>query len=472
MASAEPGRVIRFRAGGRRYALDANHVAEVFRRPRVTRVPHAPSSLDGVANLRGAVVPVVALARLLNRPETPTSGERVILLRADEPLGLAVDEVMAVEDAPTPGGMRLVEADGAEPIDLESLLAEAFAGLARRERPDRSVHAVVAAVEVAADVAFLEFRLAGQAYALALDRVREVILSPQDLASLPHADAVGIGVVEHRGGLLPIVSLHALLGLAAATPQAGARVVVAAIGEASVGLLVDEVRAILRTPQDMVGAVPTVLNRGAGEASIDAIVRAPHGLVAILTSERIFREETVARLLAEGRQETSAMSAQDAEDAEQFVVFRLGAERYGLPIAAVDEVMDLPKSLARAPRAPAFVAGVVSHRGEAMPIIDQRPRFGVEGAAPATGRRVVVTTVGGRRAGFIVDAVEDIRRVTASAVREAPQLSSDGGRLFDRVADIDPQGGLMLLVDPGVLLDQAERDVLAAFARRAASNAR
>lgn len=51
--------------GDERFALPASDVAEVIRPPAVTRVPLGPPSLLGVANLRGAVMPVVSLHRLL-----------------------------------------------------------------------------------------------------------------------------------------------------------------------------------------------------------------------------------------------------------------------------------------------------------------------------------------------------------------------------------------------------------------------
>ena len=57
-----------FRIGEARLAVSATTVTEVVRRPRLTRVPHAPPSLLGLTQLRGATVPVVSLARLMGRP--------------------------------------------------------------------------------------------------------------------------------------------------------------------------------------------------------------------------------------------------------------------------------------------------------------------------------------------------------------------------------------------------------------------
>ena len=63
---------------------------------------------------------------------------------------------------------------------------------------------------------------------------------------------------------------------------------------------------------------------------------------------------------------------------EQFIIFRLGDQDYGLPIAAVDEIARPPERIARLPKAPAFVDGVMNLRGAAVPIIDLRRRFEIE----------------------------------------------------------------------------------------------
>src|SRR5690606_13825389 len=104
-------------------------------------------------------------------------------------------------------------------------------------------------------------------------------------------------------------------------------------------------------------------------------------------------------------------AAQDEDEQEEFVVFRLAGEEYGVPIGQVDEVLRLPEEPTRVPRAPDFLEGVMNLRGTVLPIIDQRRRFGLP-ATPRTGReRIMVHTLeGGVRAGFIVDGVTQVLR--------------------------------------------------------------
>ena len=64
-------RFLVFQLAGRVYALPAETVAEVIRVPATARVPQAPRALIGVANLRGAVLPVVSLRALLDLEGEP-----------------------------------------------------------------------------------------------------------------------------------------------------------------------------------------------------------------------------------------------------------------------------------------------------------------------------------------------------------------------------------------------------------------
>lgn len=134
-----------FLVGRDRYALPLDAVREVVLAPeRYTRVPHAGASVKGVMTLRGRVVPVVHLERLLVPTLTtpaPTSGGKVILLElARRDLGLLVTEVEGIEPiedverAPHPHsrlvrGLTRVKEHPATVLDLQGLdatIATAF----------------------------------------------------------------------------------------------------------------------------------------------------------------------------------------------------------------------------------------------------------------------------------------------------------------------------------------------------------
>jgi len=469
-APDQDGKVLSFRVGELRLAVAASDVAQVLRSPRVTRVPHAPACLTGVANLRGTVIPVLSLASLLGQDSGASATSRIILLDRSPPLGLAVDEVTALAtiDGVTGGKAQLFvdEAGSRRLIDLDALLAREFG--TRRQLASREARAA-GAVEATAtaaerEIGLLGFDLAGQDYALPLEPVREVMALPPEIVAMPGLDEALLGVVAYRGGFLPLASLTALLGLPSS--EQGGRVIVTTIGASLVGLVVDRLKSVIRAPESAIGSIPAVLNRGAGEAQIDAIYRAGNGthLISILSPEHLFRADTTAHILAEGyHREAEALTESDGAATERFVIFTLGDETYGLPIAAVDEVVRLPEPLTRMPRAPAFVEGVMNFRGEIIPVIDLRRRFDVADAPTLGRRRVLVTRIGALLAGFIVDSVSQVADLAKDRMRATPDLPGDGARVFDRVVDLARDRHMVLLVDPEAMLDRVEADLLKAL---------
>jgi purine-binding chemotaxis protein CheW len=459
--SAAGGEVLTFKLAGERFALAVNEVTEIIRPRDITRVPLGPANLLGVTNLRGLILPVISLVGLLGGVASGTQpGSRVLVLDGAAPVGLLVDEVSALADT-----------SDARRIDLDTLLAGAFGNVKHASHqieqltgaePTRTVTSVARRDTLA----LIAFTLAGQEYALPLERVIEVTALATHLAEVPHTDQAMLGATAFRGGLLPLVSLRVLLGLAAdGFDRRRARVIVTRVGTTRVGLVADAMNAIERVDEDVIDPVPSVLTRGAGEAQIEAICRLEQGrrLVSILSTAKLFDAGTAARIAASAKEGASAMPARNGGEFEQFVLFSLGREQYGLPIGAVDEVVRCPDALTRVPGAPSFVEGVMNLRGKIVPVIDQRLRFASDGAG-ARNRRVVVMTIDGLQAGFVVDGISEILSAKPDELSAAPQLTADGMQIFDRVARLERDGRIILLIAPKALLDQAARDVLAAIA--------
>jgi purine-binding chemotaxis protein CheW len=156
---------------------------------------------------------------------------------------------------------------------------------------------------------------------------------------------------------------------------------------------------------------------------------------------------------------------------EQFIIFRLGDQEFGLPIAAVEEIARPPEHVTPLPKAPAFIEGVMNLRGSVVPIVDLCKRFRLAARQSGSAQRILVLAIGGGKTGFMVDGVSEVMKVPASAIRPAPQLSSEQTRLIGRVVNLEAQDRMILLVDPSQLLERVEADVLAMLDRSALAQA-
>jgi purine-binding chemotaxis protein CheW len=483
-----------FRIAGESFGLRLDSVAEIIRLPNLAHMPLVPPSLLGLANLRGIVLPVVSLRALLRLPEHAANEQtRVVVMRGDAAVGFVVDRV---ERLMSLAGGQLEQdnagagttdpslldgvikgAEGESTIKILSparLLAGQFTELGVSATRAASHPSVVMAGSAAAPaqvlVSLLSFFLGQQEYALPLDRVREIISLPDDISELPRPETAVLGVMTLRDRLLPIVSLRALLGLpVGGQRQQRGKIVVVSLGDGVVGVVVDATREILRVEPDIIDPAPALLTRGEGEAEISSICRLDNGrrLIALLSPDQLFRSDLVRRILAEQGSATEPGSQPEASAMahEQFIIFRMGTQDYGIPIAAVSEIARPPEHITRLPKAPAFIDGVINLRGSVVPVVDLRRRFDLSVREHAASQRILILAIGGIVAGFLVDSVAEVMKAPIDAIRPAPELSPDQVRLISRVINLEAEGRLILLVDPAQLLDQVETDVLAKFER-------
>jgi purine-binding chemotaxis protein CheW len=471
------GRYLIFTLGKDDFALDAGIVHELIRPLRLTRVPGAPAALAGLANLRGAALPVLDLRRVV-RPdlEPATEPTRVVVAEAGEPVGLMVDRIVAFS-----GGTESVEGEGparsrhlavsngpgnARVLDLPALVAGSFA---RRTTTFAAAGSRAARVEATGEVeadriVLVSFTVAGRAYAFPLERVAEVMALPSNVVPVPRAGNAALGIVALRGGVLPLLSLSCLLGLAAPTSGTDARIVVARLGGTETGLVVDALGPILRLAPDAVDPVPSVLSRG-GTTAVDAICRvdAAGALVSVLSADRLLEGTTVTSSPARTT-DAKAMDAQAGGATEQVVIFDVAGESYGVPVGAVREVLRVPTAMTRLPRSPDVVVGAIDVRGTVLAVVDQRRRFGLPPGEAGPRRRIVVLEVGGTVAGLLVDGVSRMLRLETNSIRPMPDFSGDAGNSVDRVATLE-DGSLLPIVDASALLVGTERSVRAAMKR-------
>ena len=98
-AAGEQVRLLLFRSGGERFALDVAYVREILPLCEVTPVPFVPDSVAGIVNHRGAIYTLFRFARLAGLGADAPS--RIVLLRLPEmAVGVLVDRVEGIELVP------------------------------------------------------------------------------------------------------------------------------------------------------------------------------------------------------------------------------------------------------------------------------------------------------------------------------------------------------------------------------------
>ncbi|HDL8240295.1 TPA: chemotaxis protein CheW [Yersinia enterocolitica] len=107
---------------------------------------------------------------------------------------------------------------------------------------------------------------------------------------------------------------------------------------------------------------------------------------------------------------------------QEFLIFTLGAEEYGIDILKVQEIRGYDQ-VTRIANTPAFIKGVTNLRGVIVPIIDLRVKFAQQGVSYNENTVVIVLNFGQRVVGIVVDGVSDVLSLTAEQIRPAPEFA-------------------------------------------------
>ena len=497
---------VTFAVAGEMFAVPIAPVQEIIRMPAVSHLPLAPSALDGLANLRGRVLPIINLRRLFGcEAREFDDATRALVIHLGQPMGFVVDRVASVvtiepgeiESADSiqtvvsadylKGVIKRPRADGGHDmllsIDFARLIEGHFGTAAKASDDRRDSTAVGATTAIAAvegdgapdDLRLVSFSVAGQEYALDIADVQEIVQLPASVSALPHTAHHVLGVISLRDRLLPLVSLRALFGLPPLDYSEQHRIVVTTLpGGLHVGLVTDSVKEVLSVPHAQADALPGMLAADAQLEEFSSICRLDGGkrLVSIIATDKLLRIPAIEQAIdaardirtphpeLAGNNMTSDIDAEGdgdvRDDPTQVVIFRLGAEEFGVPIMSVQEIVRVPETLTRVPKAPAFIEGVINLRGTVLPVIDQRARLGLPQIERNDRQRIMVYLLGGKRTGFIVDAVAEVVRIPLAHIVAAPDMSGEQRQLIRRVAKLDGDKRLVLLIEPDHLLQGRE----------------
>ena len=435
-----------FLLGTDEFALPAIFIREVVNFPeRMSSVPLALFYLEGMFTLRGSVIPVVNLARLF-QPDAPagTADHKIAIVEHQDVLvGLlvhAIGDVLRVRPEQraslqyAPGqsgvvagtilleqGRRLIQVLDVERLvrieNVPQVLALRGPASEQRQRHLRAVgerrHAI-------------SFRAAGVHFALDMKAIQEIVRVPELQTSVLNSKLC-LGRMHFRGRQIAVVDYATLAGGESATPaaaEAGAderRVLVARIGDATIGFLVDAVQSIVHFATEDVMPIP-LLSKTRSAMFAGCVARPGEEDVILLDHEGIFSRSEIGEMDLGHRQLYPAQAraaASQRAGRKVYLSFRVG-ELFALELKQVREIIDHAGDISHPPGMPDYMCGVLNLRQQLISLVDLRRLYGMEGAEGA-GKVLVIERDEGRY-GLVVDAVADIVTVDDGKRFAAPSL--------------------------------------------------
>ncbi len=382
----EVQQLVSFQVGREEYAFPMKHVREILRVQTPKEVPGAPEHLLGVSTVRGQVLPIVDLRRLLKQSS------------------FAEDQIAAC---------RL--ANGEYP----AWLAQRGSAAGTENLPG----VIAAAEKLRAWLA--SFNSSSQALTETLAKARAVnehVSKQANAAANNGLDAKGLEALHKdiAASAQTIVStLRTFEEQVESNIREDQRIIVVDSNGAQLGLVVDHVNEVLGVQEDAIEAPPNLADHEGLKLSGIAKLESGSRLILVLETGNLLGQQVLSKIIASAVKSSTTEAVKDSEKKEksqngeelQLVTFLLGKEEYGIPIARIQEI-DRLSNITQTPKAPKFVEGVTNLRGEVIPVLSTRTIFALEAKPPDDRTRVIIVDLGGAKTGLVVDSVKQVLSIS------------------------------------------------------------
>jgi chemotaxis signal transduction protein len=419
--------MVTFRLGLEEFAFRIGQVREILRVEQPKEVPGTPAHILGVLTVRGRILPIVDLRRLLGRCSLAEE-----LAGVCDCLRAGLEAWVAPARAQATAGSRVVAASA----------------------PD-AVHAWVGTFNPTSPV------LRDQAVQLRL--MTDGVVKACAATSAETFEAAIAGPIA-----AVCSSLAALSALFGSHVREDQRVIVVDSLGRLLGLVVDRVSEVLNVSRTLIDLPPAATRDGGTALSGIAKLQDGKRLILLLDHDQLLAGDALAPMSADGRSdgnrtpgetnEPTNMRDQLAGEEQQLVTFLLDSEEYGVPISQIQEI-DRVGQVKWVPKAPTYVEGVTNLRGEVVPVINTRKRFDLPPKARDDRDRIIIVDVDGQKTGLLVDSVRENLNLPQRDISPPPAALDSGvdSRFVSGIGKVDGGKRMIVLLDVRQVLGTHER---------------
>lgn len=119
------------------------------------------------------------------------------------------------------------------------------------------------------------------------------------------------------------------------------------------------------------------------------------------------------------------MADHDVNEVKKFLIFKLGNEEYGIDIHKITTIIEKEMSIARVPGTPLFMKGVINLRGEIIPVMSLRLKFGLTEDTYSDDTRIIIIKLDEISVGIIVDSVAEVLELDEESTESIANIAGD-----------------------------------------------
>lgn len=148
-----------------------------------------------------------------------------------------------------------------------------------------------------------------------------------------------------------------------------------------------------------------------------------------------------------------------ASEGKQYIVVKIGTEQYGIDIKYVDNIVRNQR-ITRVPKAQHYFKGVINLRGEIIPVMSLRLKFGLEPDEYTNATRIIIIKLEPQSAiGIIVDEVKEVVTLGEESI-EKPNATDPTDTMIQYLSGVGKHGdGLISLLNISAVIVGKEKEL-------------
>lgn len=460
-----------FWIGEEEFAFKISNVKEIIRIPSLTKVPNLPFYVAGLCVLRGQLLPVLdgrKLFGLIDKEQNENC--RIIIVETNgKSVGLITDKVSQVVsidkstikeppssikeiDGGVINGMLLLN-KGKRVIMLLDATKIIKTGQIKDEsgkqgnlgRSDNDK-------EIMEEDQIIVFNVGKEEYSFNINNVKEIIRFP-NITKAPNHTIYIEGVFSLRNQLIALINLGKLLGTDYKEPDEYSRVIIINTGKLTFGVIVDKASQVMRVSKDSF----KMGNQGVSSNRIEYIkgffnLNNGSRLVMLLESQKLISASDVNDLTnldnKNSVEDTNLNTSEIVKSLEKIVIFKLDKVEYGVRIDNVKEINRMCE-MSYFPGCPVFIEGMVSLRGDIIPVLNLRILFGLQTVEKNEFSKFIVVEYEKKSIGIIIDSASEVLGFSKTSVEEISKSLKVNGEIsyLDGVVKLNQGKRIVLLLN-------------------------
>jgi purine-binding chemotaxis protein CheW len=245
------------------------------------------------------------------------------------------------------------------------------------------------------------------------------------------------------------------------------RILVVDINKMVIGILVDRMQQVIRIQMNIMEQPPAIFSSGKSEV-LKSIVKIDEGkrIILLFNENKLLGLEQIKEFEEMKKDDTTSEQKvsliEDSKNDEiQIVTFKLDNEEFGIKIEQVQEINRIDK-ITSVPQVQSFIEGMMNLRGNVIPLIDLRKRFGLDVKEHTEATRVIIVTILGKLTGLIVDSVSEVLRLSLNIIEQTPEIirSKNGTEFLTGICKLEKEKRMILLISIDKILTSEEQGQL------------